>query len=184
MQAVRPAPSHSRRTPTRTKPWTSFYEGLGRILTAALSGSDSEQPSSTVQDPKSDPCRPLQSKSEWSQRSRNKQMKVLMVDEWMTTQLCCVAPYEKLGVPERQLPGGGTTTDRDVRFCSSELLLGSRHPCPPLPSLVEGLELPAGMEWVDRDHNSAHCMMDLMGLSHDKRPTVFQRPRPMPPHVG
>jgi hypothetical protein len=103
-------------------------------------------------------------------------MKVLMVDEWMTTQLSCVAPYEKLGVPDRTLPGGGTTKDRDVRFCSSEPLLGS-HPCPPLQSLTEGLVLPPGSEWVCRDGNSAYNMMELMGLRHDERPIAFRRPQ-------
>jgi hypothetical protein len=102
-------------------------------------------------------------------------MKVLMVDEWMTTQRSCVYPHDKLGAPERTLPGGGKIKDRDVRFCSSEAMLGS-HPCPPPASLTEGLEKPAGTVWVCRDGNSAHCMMSLMGLPHENRPEAFRRP--------
>ena len=103
-------------------------------------------------------------------------MKVLLVDEYHTTKCSCRAPHEVLGKPTRRLPGGRIITDRDVRFCSSEPTLGS-HPCPPPPELTEGLRLPASAEWVDRDGNSAHAMMDLMGLRHDERPPAFQRPR-------
>jgi hypothetical protein len=102
-------------------------------------------------------------------------MKVLMVDEWMTTQRSCVYPHDKLGAPDRTLPGGGKIKDRDVRFCSSEAMLGS-HPCPPPASLTEGLAKPAGTVWVCRDGNSAHCMMSLMGLPHENRPEAFRRP--------
>jgi hypothetical protein len=111
-------------------------------------------------------------------------MKVLMVDEWMTTQRSCVYPHDKLGVPDRTLPGGGKTKDRDVRFCSSEFVLGS-HPCPPPASLTEGLAKPAGTVWVCRDGNSAHCMMSLMGLRHEDRPEAFRRPTyPTPCMMG
>ena len=103
-------------------------------------------------------------------------MEVLLVDEYHTTVCSCRAPHEVLGAPRRTLPGGRIIKDRDVRFCGSEPTLGS-HPCPPPPELTEGLVLRAGKEWVDRDGNSAHCMLDLMGLRHEQRPAPFQRPR-------
>jgi hypothetical protein len=104
-------------------------------------------------------------------------MDLTMVDEYMTTQLSAVGPeHARLGVPYRTV-GDRTYPDRDVRFCSSESLLGSHHPCPPPASLCAGLVKPAGSEWVCRDGNSACCMALLMGLSHDARPPAFQRKR-------
>jgi hypothetical protein len=106
--------------------------------------------------------------------AHKKNMELLMVDEYMTTQLSAVGPeHARLGVPYRTV-GERSYPDRDVRFCSSESLLGS-HPCPPPASLTAGLTKPVGTEWVDRDGNSACCMALLMGLSRAARPPAFQR---------
>ena len=129
--------------------------------------------SSTGKGERAVPTTALRHRMETAFKSR---MVVLLVDEYNTTKCSCMAPHGVLGAPRRALPGGRIITDRDVRFCSSEPTLGS-HPCPPSGELTEGLRLPAGCEWVDRDGNSAHAMMDLMGLRHSERPAAFQRPR-------
>lgn len=139
----------------------TLYVGLGAGKFACTGPGEKAVPTTAVQ---------RRMKTAFKER-----MRVLMVDEWMTTQRSCVYPHDKLGAPERTLPGGGKIKDRDVRFCSSEAMLGS-HPCPPPASLTEGLAKPAGTVWVCRDGNSAHCMMSLMGLPHEDRPEAFRRP--------
>ena len=116
-----------------------------------------------------------------AQTAHGTKMDVIDVDEFHTTKLCVLGPWHaELGVPYRMLEGGRSVPDRDVRFCSSESLLGS-HPCPPPASLCAGLTKPVGTEWVCRDGNSAACMELLMGLPHCQRPLAFQRSNPRPP---
>ena len=103
----------------------------------------------------------------------------LPVDEFNTTKMDSVtmtelAPaWRKVEDAERR---PRYIKDRDVRFCTSELL-GSYHPCAAKPSLMEGLlNVPVGHVGVDRDRNAAFAILNLAGLRNDDRPPVYVRP--------
>jgi hypothetical protein len=103
----------------------------------------------------------------------------LPVDEWNTTKMDSVTMTELAPAWRMMTDFVGRLRyikDRDVRFCTSELL-GSYHPCAAKPSLMEGLlDAPEGYVGVDRDRNSAFAMLKLAGLRNDERPPVYIRP--------
>lgn len=101
------------------------------------------------------------------------------VDEWNTTKMDSVTMTELAPAWRTMTDSVGRLRyiqDRDVRFCTSELL-GSYHPCAAKLSLMEGLlDAPEGYIGVDRDRNSAFAMLKLAGLRNEERPPVYIRP--------
>ena len=101
------------------------------------------------------------------------------VDEWNTTAMCSVTHTELAPAWRPLTTASGQlryVKDRDVRFCTSELL-GSPHPCAASSTLLEGLlRAPAGAVGVDRDRNAAFAILKLAGLRNEDRPAVYRRP--------
>ena len=112
-------------------------------------------------------------------RAHNKHFELVLVDEYMTTQIDAATGTKLKSAMRARIVDGETkyVKDHDVKLCTSEYPLESHSFLVARGAMLEGLaEFDPSYTPVSRDPNSSYAMAKLIGLTNEQRPEPYRRP--------